>query len=919
MFHSQISTRAFCRLIFTLVFSSLTSPALAFYGGEEVPNGNPWHHYDITRRAAAGDYCFLDPIVYTGRVSAPARCVSQGNSASRDQATNKIYLAHAPGGDQYAPGIIKPLYRGAGFSRDAALALAWHADWVDSYLYNPLWWASAFDGKGGAVKRAIVSAATYEDLAKVHFDDSFSIDEINDDWTRYSAGTVIGLNFYASEWGEIQREIISLNGQIATASNPSLKASLQLKLLEAQGRERETLQAGFNIIGVSMHALEDFYSHSTWMNYPQRRRTTWLEMAPNVRTNRLTMAGAYEKPASSAPVFHGDYAFACSLLNRKAVSAVLKPACSALSPAQNMKVCKMRRQCDGAQKVDIRTFGEQFGNLIYLNPVGINLDNTIFARLGGHKRGILTEAGRFAPGQAVGLIDRQYCPSIINRKKKGPGARIDCVTGPQADARLLFATSKDLAIRAVTEWLLLLEKEMANTGNSAYWNALKNYRNTMPHEQKARERQYENYARFPYMFLTAGPYPGSARESSSGYYLRLDITTSNQKLSGTDADIYAIVNGEEFPLDYMPTQYDEETGEGRVTALQRAFSYNDFEKGKHTIYMVGPFKTMPRTIRLENRATKAKKIMKALGKELKDGFKRVGFKLRDAALTIIGGHADFVDTQIDYWDRDELDQIIATGGHRLLTFDGGKEGLFTFDILVERTSWAGQGYYEDWKQYRISIKRMNCIKESKNDRGSNSDEIFSLWTLSLLSEDSKQSHRTRVYNDVDRGEYRDINYSFNVVNIPPLGGVVLAGQVWESDSESGGDRNRLMVEFATGVEQKVAPRRGRFLSALGSSIAAEWKPGRIQIVAFRRGPRPELGVVYEQNTHQWVTRKRSLTLNLSGGLRPLRSSPPLVQWTGASVAIYDNPTGLQDKLKDKVPPVLQNQPIKIPAIPAGGG
>ena len=56
---------------------------IPLFGGEDPVLGRPWHHESITREAAVA----------------------------------------------------------AGFSTAAAEELAWHADYVDSYLYNPLWWA----------------------------------------------------------------------------------------------------------------------------------------------------------------------------------------------------------------------------------------------------------------------------------------------------------------------------------------------------------------------------------------------------------------------------------------------------------------------------------------------------------------------------------------------------------------------------------------------------------------------------------------------------------------------------------------------------------------------------------------------------------------------------------------------------------
>src|SRR5688500_4239766 len=74
--------------LLTLLSSPVATRSANAFGGEDPLNGKPWHHEEITRTAAT------DPSI--------------------------------------------------GFSTEAANSLAWHADYIDSYLYNPLWWV-----KGG--------------------------------------------------------------------------------------------------------------------------------------------------------------------------------------------------------------------------------------------------------------------------------------------------------------------------------------------------------------------------------------------------------------------------------------------------------------------------------------------------------------------------------------------------------------------------------------------------------------------------------------------------------------------------------------------------------------------------------------------------------------------------------------------------
>lgn len=105
------------------------------------------------------------------------------------------------------------------FSAEAADTVSWHADYVDSYLYNPLWWVR------GGLGRVNASLSTKSELEKLHFDDLFSTDQIAKAWVGYLSGTLAGL-----AWAH------------------------------DSGRD---VAAAQNIVGASCHAVQDFYSHST--------------------------------------------------------------------------------------------------------------------------------------------------------------------------------------------------------------------------------------------------------------------------------------------------------------------------------------------------------------------------------------------------------------------------------------------------------------------------------------------------------------------------------------------------------------------------------------------------------------------------------------------------------------------------------
>ena len=78
-----------------------------------------------------------------------------------------------------------------GWSPEAQNALAFHADYVDSYLYNPLWWLNV--PKGGGPDRLAVAMSSQVDLKTVHFDDLFESEAVRAMWRRYLSGTAAGL------------------------------------------------------------------------------------------------------------------------------------------------------------------------------------------------------------------------------------------------------------------------------------------------------------------------------------------------------------------------------------------------------------------------------------------------------------------------------------------------------------------------------------------------------------------------------------------------------------------------------------------------------------------------------------------------------------------------------------------------------
>ena len=69
-------------------------------------------------------------------------------------------------------GLTRQAAQAAGWAFQAENELAFHADFLDSYLYNPLWW---FDVRyGGGPERVPIVMSSQLDLKALHFDDLVS-------------------------------------------------------------------------------------------------------------------------------------------------------------------------------------------------------------------------------------------------------------------------------------------------------------------------------------------------------------------------------------------------------------------------------------------------------------------------------------------------------------------------------------------------------------------------------------------------------------------------------------------------------------------------------------------------------------------------------------------------------------------------
>ena len=291
-------------------------------------------------------------------------------------------------------------------------------------------------------------------------------------------------------------------------------------------------------MGASLHALEDFYSHSNWLDAPERRSKTYLDLSVAEREKVPLFTGSYELPDHRGLLPHGKPGPMCVLL--KPVAGVMKIACHPASPLSGTSICQTWKACeDGVVARPETVLGIPVpDNVYYLTPPGMNLDNSWQAKIGVQVRELTDISGED-----------------------------------------LFEAAVDLASRTAVQWLQLIETRLAGIGAGPFWRQVKTAL-PVPGE---RERQYEDFFRFPHMFLGVGSYPPPVTEPTGQWYLRVRLVTAKDAGAGTDADIMVHAARRHEVLDYMPRDFP-------------GLAYNDFEAGDDQVYYLGPYATLPTVV-----------------------------------------------------------------------------------------------------------------------------------------------------------------------------------------------------------------------------------------------------------------------------------------------------------------------------------
>lgn len=116
-----------------------------------------------------------------------------------------------------------------GWGKDAAMEMSWHTDYVDSYLYNPLWW---FKGGLGRVK---VSMSLKPTLIYIHFDDLTDAWQIELMWNRYRGGMLAGVVWAARMDAPLPERVAMARHIVGTALHP-LQAGARVQPVPARPR-----------------------------------------------------------------------------------------------------------------------------------------------------------------------------------------------------------------------------------------------------------------------------------------------------------------------------------------------------------------------------------------------------------------------------------------------------------------------------------------------------------------------------------------------------------------------------------------------------------------------------------------------------------------------------------------------------------
>jgi hypothetical protein len=780
----------------------------------------------------------------------------------------------------------------------AAEEIAWHADFIDSYAYNPLYWSA------GGPARIVKSITMHDELIKLHFDDLSSTEQVRYMFYQYTSGTITGLL-----WAK----------------------DLYDKAGGDDRKKKQAIGAARHVLGISLHAMQDFYSHSSWVNDPARREKTWFNEFTDTPTTLFTSqvyTGAYEKPDRLTVHSHGILSPQMSMMNT--IAPLMDAMSSSFSPVHDMPICETWRRhrnniapvqpgiipspsIDGGFLTQMLQV-DQWG---YPRPLATEL-STLYAQpsrtLIGLPPGLLLVA---PPGIA---LDATYLRHIAVKQR---GLVTDS-TPPDVASKLadeVFLAAYRNAYQGSFQWLKRVDATMTRMGAQnmpgmvSFWNAVKNDAAT-----GTQIEQFEDPNLQGYQFVSAGTYPPDANTCTADFqrgrngqpaekcYLRVKIDTGTDVGAGTDADIILYADGNTS----KPYLLDKGAARDKGV-LEQIISYNDFENGSSDTYLVGPFDRMPTSITLKNDAADAGRVFEAFGRSIDATFD----SLRIGLASIFGGAADFVGENKKVWTWNELKNIGTSPVSFMIPVDGGDEGKYEVYGTIKQL--AENGPYVN---YNIQLTRLKCITESAVDQvklGYPGDEPFLLVALSPLPGNT-QSGKTGIFlaahnntegplnrpNTSDRvpflhdimglGENRtgQIYFDYTVAVPKEYGALVLPVCVMESDDENEANRVKMLNDFVGKVDGK----KPNVSAEIGSTLMAEWQIKRIEVTAFYKGGQTAIGNVLTTAPNKWLKGGESATYSLAASSSLLEFCPDTSELQQLIPALRQKPpTPLQKGMK----------------------
>ncbi len=392
-----------------------------------------------------------------------------------------------------------------------------------------------------------------------------------------------------------------------------------------------------NLVGTSLHAIQDFYSHSNWIDDDHLRIQTWFEVDPDLRACLSLWTGSYQRPEHLGILPHGAFVYACTVINRfgAAGRSLMNTVCHAASPFAGSSLCRWFKQCENSDPSAAQRRGDPLPDEVLWVEPGINVDNRWLAVEGVKTRGL---SSRVSGGEA-------------------------------------FEAAYELAYRSSCQWLHILEQHvMVDAGLGEFCDKVKS-EGVVEDLYQTPTAPWEDFAQLPYRFISAGPYPPQGRDDTADWYLRLLIRTAGDTFAGTNADIVPFVNGLRFPvLDHGMAPSPPEPGKPAVrTEDQTLMGHDDFEAGDAAAYMIGPLDEEPRTVTLFNDAPDAGDLIRAAINGLGRAF--------DSAVQVVRGlwgyDADFVGRAHWTFPAAVL-ETLGTGARCpfVLTCDGKTEGTY---------------------------------------------------------------------------------------------------------------------------------------------------------------------------------------------------------------------------------------------------